>query len=198
MQSEAQKKSLLLASSSPYRKMLLERLGLPFEILVPAVDESPRPGETPARLVARLAAEKAEAIADRATAAVVIGSDQVAVHNGRVIGKPGTPAKARQQLLGFSGSRVDFLTAVSVRCADRGLRFDRTVTTEVRFRALSENEIARYVAQDHPVDCAGGFKSEAAGIALLQAMRSDDPTAIIGLPLISVAEALRAAGFDIP
>lgn len=198
MQSEAQKKSLLLASSSPYRKMLLERLGLPFGTLAPEIDESPRPGESPARLVARLALEKAEAVSSRNTAAVVIGSDQVAVHNGRIMGKPGTAAQARQQLLEFSGSRVDFLTAVSIRCADSGLRFDRTVTTEVRFRALSEPEIQRYVAQDNPVDCAGGIKSEAAGIALLQAMRSDDPTAIIGLPLISVAEALRMAGFALP
>jgi septum formation protein len=198
MQKQAQKKSLLLASSSPYRKMLLERLGLPFEIQVPAVDEAERPGESPARLVARLAAEKAEAVAVRAPGAIVIGSDQVAVHNGRAVGKPGSAAKARQQLLAFSGSRVDFLTAVCVRCTGSDFRFDRTVTTEVRFRLLSEPEIRRYVAHDNPVDCAGGFKSEAAGITLLQAMRSDDPTAIIGLPLISVAEALRQAGLELP
>ena len=178
--------------------MLLERLGLSFDTLVPNIDESVRPGESPARLVARLAAEKAEAVAEREPAAIVIGSDQVAVHNGRAVGKPGTAARAREQLLAFSGSRVDFLTAVSIRCTDSGFRFDRTVTTEVRFRRLSEPEIRRYVAHDDPVDCAGGFKSEAAGIALLQAMRSDDPTAIIGLPLISVAEALRQAGLNLP
>ena len=178
--------------------MLLERLGLPFEIQVPDLDEAEHPGESPALLVARLAAQKAEAVAVRAPAAIVIGSDQVAVHSGRAVGKPGSAANARRQLLAFSGSRVDFLTAVSVRCTDIEFRFDRTVTTEVRFRLLSEPEIRRYVAHDNPVDCAGGFKSETAGITLLQAMRSDDPTAIIGLPLICVAEALRRAGLELP
>jgi len=198
MQEQAQKKSLLLASSSPYRKMLLERLGLPFEVRVPDVAEVARPGESPTRLVARLAAEKAEAIAARDTSAVVIGSDQLAVHDGQPLGKPGTPEKACAQLQAFSGGHVEFVTAVSVRCAESGFRFDRTVTTEVRFRVLSKAEIRRYVALDDPVDCAGAFKSEAAGIALLEAMRSDDPTAIIGLPLISVAEALRQAGLQLP
>jgi len=120
------------------------------------------------------------------------------VHKGQPLGKPGTAEKARAQLLAFSGGRVDFLTAVSLRCAEDGFRYDRTVTTEVRFRALTEAEVRRYVALDNPLDCAGAFKSEAAGIALLEAIRSDDPTAIIGLPLISVADALRRAGLRLP
>ena len=198
MHPQAHKKSLLLASSSPYRKLLLERLGIPFEVHSPQIDETARPGETPARLVKRLAAEKAEAVARLLPAAVVIGSDQLALHDGQVVGKPGTAARARRQLASFSGSRVDFLTALSVRCEDSGFRFENTVTTEVWFRSLSQAEIRRYVARDDPIDCAGGFKSEATGTALLQAMRSDDPTAIIGLPLICLAEALRQAGFDLP
>ena len=198
MHPQAHKKSLLLASSSPYRKLLLERLGIPFEVHSPQIDETAKPGESPARLVQRLAAEKAEAVARLLPAAVVIGSDQLALHDGQVVGKPGTAARARRQLASFSGSRVDFLTALSVRCEDSGFRFENTVTTEVWFRSLSQAEIRRYVARDDPIDCAGGFKSEATGTALLQAMRSDDPTAIIGLPLICLAEALRQAGFDLP
>ncbi len=198
MHAKSQKRSLILASSSPYRKLLLERLGLPFEVQYSSVDESPQPGETPARQVKRLAAAKTDAVCECRPAAVVIGSDQLAVHEGRVLGKPGSAAGARRQLTAFSNSRVDFLTALSIRCADSGFRFEKTVTTEVRFRTLSAAEIRRYVALDHPIDCAGGFKSEACGTALLQAMRSDDPTAIVGLPLISVAEALRQAGFKVP
>jgi len=198
MHAKSQKRSLILASSSPYRKLLLERLGLPFEVQYSSVDESPQPGETPARQVKRLAAAKTDAVCECRPAAVVIGSDQLAVHEGRVLGKPGSAAGARRQLTALSNSRVDFLTALSIRCADSGFRFEKTVTTEVRFRTLSATEIRRYVALDHPIDCAGGFKSEACGTALLQAMRSDDPTAIVGLPLISVAEALRQAGFKVP
>jgi len=198
MEIQSQKRLLILASSSPYRKLLLQRLGIPFETHGPAIDESALRGETPVALVARLAGEKAQAVALRWPEAIVIGSDQVAVHNGQVVGKPGSAAGARQQLAAFSGSRIDFLTAVSVRCADSGFRFERIVTTEVRFRILKEAEIRRYVQRDNPVDCAGSFKSEETGSALLQAMRSDDPTAIIGLPLIGIAEALRLAGFDLP
>lgn len=198
MPAQSQKKSLVLASSSQYRKELLERLGIPFDVHVPAIDESARPGESPARLAARLAAEKAVTVATGLPAAVVIGSDQVAVFAGQVVGKPGNAANARAQLAAFSGNRVDFLSAISVQCVESGFRFDRTVTTQVRFRALSQAEIRRYVARDNPVDCAGGFRSEATGSALLQSMRSDDPTAIIGLPLICVAQALREAGFPVP
>jgi len=198
MPPQSQKRSLILASSSPYRKMLLERLGIPFTVRSPAVDETPLPGEAPARLVERLAESKAGAIAQHSPHAVVIGSDQVAVHDGQVVGKPGDALRARRQLASFSGRQVDFLTAVSVQCLELGLRYATCVVTEVLFRDLDAREIERYVARDNPVDCAGGFKSEAAGTALLRAMRSSDPTAIVGLPLISVAEALRQAGYPVP
>jgi len=198
MQPQSRKSPLILASSSPYRKILLERLGQPFKVCSPAIDEDALPGEEPAALAARLAGEKAEVVSSRHPDAVVIGSDQVAVFDGRIIGKPGSMAAARRQLATFSGPRVVFLSAVAVRSAGREFRFDAIVTTEVVFRALSAAEIGRYVERDKPVDCAGGFKSEQTGTALLQAMRSDDPTAIIGLPLISVAEALRRAGYDVP
>jgi len=198
MQAQSQKRLLVLGSSSPYRKLLLERLGLPFEVCPPAIDESPAAGESAPQLAARLADEKAQAIADRFPAAVVIGCDQVAVHRGRLLGKPGTAARARQQLASFSGEQVDFLSAIAVRCRESGFHFATTVVTEVCFRTLTEQEIRRYVERDNPVDCAGGFKSEETGTALLRAMRSDDPTAIIGLPLISLAEALREAGYVLP
>jgi septum formation protein len=198
MQQQSQKRSLILASSSPYRKMLLVRLGIPFEVFSPAVDETALAGEPPSRLVRRLASAKAQAVAGRFPAAVVIGSDQLAVHDGQVVGKPGTAARARQQLASFSGSRVDFQTAVAVMCAELGFEFTALVTTEAIFRDLSAVEIQRYVARDRPLDCAGGFKSEEAGTTLLRALRSDDPTAIVGLPLISVAEALRQVGYPVP
>lgn len=191
-------RTLILASSSPYRRSLLERFRLPFEVRVPDLDETPLPGETPMQLVARLAAAKAAMIAARQPEAVVIGSDQVAAHDGREAGKPGSIEQARRQLQGFSGATVDFLTAISVQCAQTGFRRDRTVSTEVAFRTLSADEIRRYVELDGPMDCAGAFRSEAAGSALLRYMRSDDPSAIIGLPLIALAEALREAGFDLP
>jgi septum formation protein len=198
MEKPSQKRTLILASSSPYRRLLLERFGLPFEVHAPSIDESPQPGEAPERLAARLAGGKADAVARQYPRAVVIGADQVAVHAGRVLGKPGTAARAREQLASFSGQRVDFLSAIAVRCAETAFSFDATVTTEVSFRSLSEAEIRRYVVRDNPVDCAGGFRSEATGTALLDAMRSSDPTAIIGLPLITVAGALRKAGFALP
>ena len=149
-------------------------------------------------MVERLANSKAGVVARRFPAAVVVGSDQVAVHDGQVIGKPGSADRARLQLRSFSGHQVDFLTAVSVQCLELGLRFAACVVTEVCFRTLADDEIERYVARDNPIDCAGSFKSEAAGTTLLSAMRSSDPTAIIGLPLISVAQALRQAGYAMP
>jgi len=198
MPSQSQKRSLILASSSPYRKLLLERLGIPFDVQAPAIDETRQPGESPDRMVERLAQSKAAIVARRVPAAVVIGSDQVAVHGGEVVGKPGSTEGARRQLAAFSGRQVDFLTAVSVQCLELALRFSACVVTQVCFRDLNEGEIRRYIARDNPIDCAGSFKSEAAGAALLRSMQSADPTAIIGLPLISVAQALREAGFDVP
>ncbi len=194
---------LVLASTSPYRRALLERLGVPFECAAPGVDETPRPGETAARLVARLAREKAEAVARRRPDACVVGSDQVAVLDGdggeRLLGKPGTAARCIDALAECSGRTVRYLTAVAVRMhrlePDGGREF--LDTTCVRFRTLARAEIERYVAREAPLDCAGGIKSEGLGIALCTAIESSDPTALIGLPLIGVAEALRAAGYPI-
>lgn len=198
MRRQSQTANLVLASTSPYRKALLQRLGLPFDVSAPRTDETPLPAEGPEQLVARLAGAKAAAVARERPGAIVIGSDQVAVHGGRIIGKPGDPARAREQLASFSGQRVEFLTAVSVQCLRQGFRYDATVGTTAEFRDLTAGEIRRYVALDRPLDCAGGFRSEAAGSALLRRLSSDDPSAIIGLPLIAVAEGLRRAGLALP
>ena len=178
--------------------MLLQRLGIPFDIFSPAVDESPLDGEKVGELVSRLAEAKARAAALRFPSSVVIGSDQLAVCNEEIVGKPGTVANAARQLELFCGQTVQFLTAVAVLCDDTAFHFESTVVTAVEFRNLSADEIHRYVEVDHPIDCAGSFKSEASGISLLQSMTSEDPTAIIGLPLITVSEALRQAGFLAP
>jgi len=198
MQPQSQKRTLVLASTSPYREILLKRLNLPFEVFSPSIDETRRAGESISQLVTRLAGEKSRAAARRFPASVIIGSDQLASFRGEIVGKPGTVPKAIEQLTSFSGQTVQFLTAVSVICADSKLSHQRTVVTEVHFRPLSSEEIRRYVELDKPLDCAGAFKSEAAGISLLEDMVSDDPTAIVGLPLITVSEALRKAGFNLP
>jgi septum formation protein len=198
MQQQSHNEKLILASSSPYRKMLLERLGIPFGIFSPAVDESPLEGEPPGQLVSRLASDKARAAAQHFPLSTVIGSDQVAVCSDSIVGKPGNAANAVAQLRNFSGRSVDFLTAISVLCHNTGFDYRSVVVTGVRFRELSDEEIRRYVAADNPIDCTGSFKSEAGGISLLRSMTSDDPTAIIGLPLIRVSEALRQAGFQVP
>ena len=178
--------------------MLLQRLGIPFDVFSPAVDESPLHGEKVRELVSRLAEDKARAAALQFPSSVVIGSDQLAVCNEEIVGKPGTVANATRQLETFRGQIVYFLTAVSVLCDDTAFHFERTVVTAVHFRNLSSDEISRYVEMDNPIDCAGSFKSEAAGISLLQSMTSEDPTAIIGLPLIAVSEALRQAELLLP
>jgi septum formation protein len=187
-------KILVLASSSRYRRELLGRLGLPFESSVPDVDETPEPGELPAALAARLALAKARSI--RRADAIVVGSDQVAALDGRLLGKPGTHDAAVDQLEACQGREVVFHTAVCVS-ADRG----RTITehvdlTRVRFRQRSRAELSRYLDREPAYDCAGGFKAERLGIALFEAIESHDPTALIGLPMIWLAEALRAAGLD--
>lgn len=198
MQQQSHKRNLVLASTSPYRKILLERLGIPFRVCPPETDETPIKGESAPHLVARLAKEKAACEAARFPLAVIIGSDQVALCGDEIIGKPMTAEGAASQLQRFSGQTVQFLTAISVLCEESAFHYERTVLTDICFRQLSPDEISRYVKQDLPLDCAGSFKSEAAGISLLSAMRSDDPTAIIGLPLIAVSEALRRAGFRVP
>ena len=177
---------------------MLQRLQLDFSVEAPEVDETRLDNEMPIDLVRRLANKKARAISALHPAAVVIGSDQVAVFEGQVIGKPGSRSRALRQLGKFSGHSIEFLTAVSVLCAESGYSNDAVITSEAKFRTLSLAEIERYLEMDNPLDCAGGFKSEAGGSSLLEYLRSDDPTAIIGLPLITVAELLRQNGFRLP
>ena len=178
--------------------MLLERLPLDFTVISPSIDETPHPDELPGNLVARLAAEKARTVSAQHPDALVIGSDQLAVFESRIIGKPGSVHKAIEQLHQFSGQCVQFLTAVAVSCTETGFFSNSTISTDVCFRVLDDSEIKRYVALDNPVDCTGGFKSEAGGSNLLTHMKSDDPAAIIGLPLICLSAMLREAGFPVP
>ncbi len=193
--------SLILASTSSYRRALLERLGLRFTVTRPEVEETPLPGEAPQALAVRLARAKAEAVLAGAEADVmtvwVIGSDQVAELDGEPLGKPGTAERAVAQLGAMSGREVRFLTALCLAGPD-GRRFESLDITTVRFRSLSADEIARYVERERPLDCTGSFKSEGLGIALFEAIDSRDPTALIGLSLIDTARALRAAGFAVP
>ena len=184
---------LILASGSRYRRELLARLQLPFRVEVADVDETPRPGESPARLAVRLAQAKADAIARRHAASWIIGADQVAVIAGRILGKPGNAPATIGQLQSASGQTVTFFTAaclVRLEPAERAQHLDET---RVRFRTLSDAEIARYVELEQPLDCAGGFKSEGLGIALLERIESTDPTALIGLPLMWLSRALARA-----
>jgi len=198
MHSQSHNRAIILASSSPYRKMLLERLPLDFTVLSPSIDETPLSDESPAGLVSRLAKEKARAVSGQHPDALVIGSDQLAMFQGRIIGKPGSVHNAVEQLRQFSGQNVQFLTAVAVNCTETGFFSSSTIPTDVCFRVLDDSEIKRYVATDNPLDCAGGFKSEAGGSTLLTHMKSEDPSAIIGLPLICLSAMLREAGFRIP
>lgn len=190
--------ALVLASTSRYRRELLARLALPFEAAAPDVDETPRAGEAPRELALRLALEKAQAVAARKPQAIVIGSDQVADLHGQPLGKPGTHERAAAQLARMSGQTVLFHTAVAVVQASRGFAQSSLATVTVRFRTLDAATIERYLLAEQPYDCAGSAKSEGLGIALLQAIESDDPTALIGLPLIRTAQLLRAAGLTLP
>ena len=185
---------LVLGSSSPYRRELLSRLRLPFEVAVPNVDETPGPGERPQELARRLALAKARAVAAKFPQAVVIGSDQVADHAGEPLGKPGTHDKAVAQLRRMRGQTVVFQTAVAVVCAESGFEQLDLAPVKVRFRDLSDAEIQTYLLAEQPYDCAGSARSEGLGIALLEAIESDDPTALVGLPLIRTCRMLRAAG----
>ncbi|ADJ63427.1 nucleotide-binding, septum formation inhibitor protein [Herbaspirillum seropedicae SmR1] len=189
---------LILGSSSVYRKQLLERLGLPFETMTPDIDETPQAGETPEATALRLARAKAAAIAARAGAALVIGSDQVATLDGQQIGKPGNHANALRQLQMMRGREVIFHTAL---CLWDGRRTDAAqaaqlcnVQTLVRMRDLSDAELDAYLHIEQPYDCAGSAKNEGLGIAILESIRSDDPTALTGLPLIALTTMLRQAG----
>jgi len=187
---------LILASTSRYRHELLSRLRLPFEVLAPEVDESARGGETPAALAQRLALSKARAVAQRRPEAVVIGSDQVADLDGQALGKPGTHEHAVQQLRRMRGRTVHFHTAVAVVGAAAGFEQAALSSVAVSFRALDDDEIEHYLRTEQPYDCAGSAKCETLGIALLERIDSDDPTALVGLPLIRTSELLRQAGLD--
>ena len=189
---------LVLGSSSRYRRELLERLHLPFAVAAPESDESPLPGEAPHALALRLALAKAHAVAALHPQAIVIGSDQVADLAGEPLGKPGNHERATAQLRRMGGRTVVFQTAVAVVCSDSGFSEVDIAPVEVRFRPLDDATIERYLRAEQPYDCAGSAKSEGLGIALLDAIVSDDPTALIGLPLIRTCRMLRAAGLVLP
>lgn len=190
--------SIILASGSRYRRELLARLGLPFRFELPGVEELPLPGEAPAALARRLALEKAQAVANRFPAGLVIGSDQVADCDGVILGKPGTADRAREQLQAASGRTVTFWSALALINAATGKTQAAVIRCDVEFRILSEEEIARYVAIEAPLDCAGSFKAEGLGIVLFRRLLTDDPTSLIGLPLIALCAMLRAEGVMLP
>jgi septum formation protein len=188
---------LVLGSTSPYRRELLSRLRLPFQTAVPEVDETPEPGELPLALARRLALAKARAVAAQFPDAVVIGSDQVADLGGEPLGKPGTHERAVAQLRLMRGQTVVFHTAVAVVCAATGFEQLEVAPVEVKFRDLSDGEIEAYLQAERPYDCAGSARSEGLGVALLDAIDSDDPTALVGLPLIRTCRMIRAAGVKV-
>lgn len=191
-------RAVVLGSTSRYRRELLQRLGLPFEVAAPEVDETPLPGEAPAALAQRLALAKARAVAERFPEAVVIGSDQVADLAGEPLGKPGTHERAVLQLRRMRGQTVVFQTALAVVCRASGFERQDIAPVRVAFRELDDGEIERYLLAEQPYDCAGSAKSEGLGIALLERIDSDDPTALVGLPLIRTCQMLRAAGVRLP
>ncbi|WP_187287335.1 Maf family protein [Kangiella koreensis] len=188
---------IILASSSPYRKELLSRILENFEAISPDIDETPFPDEEPIELVARLAQQKALAIAVSHPEALVIGSDQVCVLNNQILGKPGTMDKAIEQLKACSGQTVTFYTSLCVTNANETAQNTTVVATKVRFRQLSDKEIISYLEKEQPFDCAGSFKCEGLGIVLFEAIESKDPTALIGLPLIALATKLRELGVQL-
>jgi len=188
---------LILASSSPYRRELLSRLGIPFEAVVPDVDETARPDETATALVERLALAKARAVAARHADAVIIGSDQAAVYDRRIVGKPGNYAAAVAQLRAASGRTVTLYTGIAVLNASTGRVQRDVVPYRVTFRRLSDDQIESYLRKEQPYGCAGSVRAEGLGIVLLERFEGDDPTALIGLPLICLVrmlenEAIRA------
>ena len=187
---------LILASTSRYRHELLQRLRLAFKVVAPEVDESARPGEAPADLAWRLALDKARAVAEHHPEAIVIGADQVADLDGQGLGKPGDHARATAQLRRMRGRAVVFHTAVAVLRPATGYQRVAEAPVTVRFRNLTDAEIETYLVLEQPYDCAGSAKCETLGIALLEAIESDDPTALVGLPLIRTCALLREAGLD--
>jgi septum formation protein len=188
---------LILASTSVYRRQLLERLQLPFSVVASEVNETPQPGETPPNIAQRLALAKAQVVAQAHPAAVVIGSDQVADLDGLALGKPGNHARAVTQLQAMRGNTVVFQTAVAVVCLESGFAQTELAQVKVRFRALTDAQIEAYLLAETPYDCAGSAKSEGLGIALLERIDNDDPTALIGLPLIRTCRLIEAAGIQV-
>ena len=195
--SDIPNRKLILGSTSAYRRELLERLRIPFSTESPHVDETPLPGEHPAALARRLALAKAQAVAARFPNCVVIGSDQVADLDGQALGKPGNHDRAVAQLRQMRGKTVIFQTAVAVVCLDSGFSQEALAPVKVTFRELDDVEIESYLRAEQPYDCAGSAKSEGLGISLLSAIENDDPTALVGLPLIRTCQMLRAAGMDL-
>jgi septum formation protein len=189
---------LILASTSRHRRSLLERLGIAFTAVPPGTPEDAVPGELPPDRALRLAIAKAQAIAALRPDAVIIGSDQVAAVGSKILDKPGDAAHCRAQLAAASGSSARFHTACAVIAPQAGIRMVHIDTTTVFFRSLAEQEIERYTERERPFDCAGGFRAEGLGISLFESIESRDPTAIIGLPLIWLASALRRAGYVLP
>jgi septum formation protein len=189
---------LILASTSPFRRELLERLRLPFSVQAPGVEEAHRPGEPPAQRAARLSLAKAMAVAPLHPGAAVIGCDQVAVCGTDVLDKPGDAEGCRSQLQRLSGNSAHFYSAVTVVCVAQGFRDSFLDITNLQFRKLSAAEIDRYIAADQPFHCAGSFRSESLGVSLFERMQSTDPGGLVGLPLIRLAESLRALGFALP
>jgi septum formation protein len=190
-------RTLVLGSTSPYRRELLLRLRLSFEVASPEVDETPLPGEAPRQIAIRLALAKARAVATKFPEAVVIGSDQVADLDGEPLGKPGTHANAVTQLRRMRGRTVIFQTAVAVVCSASGFEQQDLAPVKVVFRRLTDAEIESYLLAEKPYDCAGSARSEGLGIALLDAIVSDDPSALVGLPLIRTCRMLREAGVKV-
>jgi len=186
---------LILASRSPYRRELLQRLGLPFECQAAEVDESRHPDEGAEAMVQRLAEAKAAAIAQQEPGCFVIGSDQVAINGSTILGKPGKVEHAHRQLADASGKTVTFLTGLCLIAPDGSRQCD-LIPYRVRFRTLAGHEIREYIRRENPLDCAGSFKSEGLGVTLFDAMEGSDPTALIGLPLIRLCAMLREAGLD--
>ncbi len=189
--------ALILGSTSPYRRELLERLRLPFEVQRPEVDETPLDGETPVALVQRLAMAKAQAVAQRFPQAIVIGSDQVADLHGEPLGKPGNHANAVKQLQRMRGQTVVFQTAVAVVCQATGFAQCELAQVKVVFRDFSDESLQHYLHTEQPYDCAGSAKSEGLGIVLLARIDNQDPTALVGLPLLLTCRLLRAAGLSL-
>lgn len=195
--SESTYRKLILGSTSPYRRELLERLRIPFEVAAPAVDETALASETPQQLACRLALAKAHAVAAQFPGAVVIGSDQVADLEGQALGKPGNHTRATAQLQQMRGKTVIFQTAVAVVCLETGFEQLDLAQVKVQFRMLSDAEIEAYLQAETPYDCAGSAKSEGLGIALLASIENDDPTALVGLPLIRTCRMIQAAGVKV-